>query len=75
MSDDTYDEQKMKIIKVVLCNLRGRIADALPVHQCHKPTTPSRVQKLTWNPTCKHQGARRGRADATCSVKEDLHHG
>ncbi|KAM0895804.1 hypothetical protein ACQ4PT_023610 [Festuca glaucescens] len=45
-TDDTCEEHKMKINKVVRSNLRVRIADVVSVHQCHDVKYGRRVHIL-----------------------------
>jgi transitional endoplasmic reticulum ATPase len=46
ITDDTCEEHKMKINKVVRSNLRVRIADVVSVHQCHDAKYGRRVHIL-----------------------------
>ncbi|KAM0902506.1 hypothetical protein ACQ4PT_019246 [Festuca glaucescens] len=45
-TDDTCEEHKMKINKVIQSNLRVRIADVVSVHQCHDAKYGRRVHIL-----------------------------
>ena len=44
LSDDTVDEAKIRINKVVRKNLRGRLGDIISVHQVRAPARPLRRQ-------------------------------
>ncbi|XP_071681239.1 cell division cycle protein 48 homolog [Lolium perenne] len=46
ITDDTCEEHKMKINKVVRSNLRVRVADVVSVHQCHDARHGTRVHVL-----------------------------
>ena len=44
LSDDTVDEAKIRINKVVRKNLRVRLGDIISVHQVRAPARPLRRQ-------------------------------